>query len=142
MANQGSSGIGPPPASTGEVRANNVVPFRSEDGPRPGMPLAPGGSGPHDPDMEARVAKLESDVEHIKNDISEIKGILARLAPIIDRIDGFLQATLPGLATKLELADLRAEIQKRPTHRQIIFDLFALAGFVGVILAIATRSAH
>lgn len=35
--------------------------------------LAGGGSGPHDPGMEARVAKLESDVGHIQQDIGEIK---------------------------------------------------------------------
>jgi hypothetical protein len=32
-----------------------------------------GGSGPHDPGMETRVAKLESDVGHIQTDIAEIK---------------------------------------------------------------------
>jgi hypothetical protein len=92
--------------------------------------------------MEARVAKLESDVGHIRDDISEIKSALGRLAPIIDRMDGFQQATLPSLATKLELADLKNQIEKRPTRRQTVFDLFAVAGFVGAVLAIASRMAH
>jgi hypothetical protein len=35
--------------------------------------LAGSGSGPHDPGMEVRVAKLESDVGHIQRDIGEIK---------------------------------------------------------------------
>jgi hypothetical protein len=35
--------------------------------------LAGRGSGPHDPGMEARVAKLESDVGHIQRDVGEIK---------------------------------------------------------------------
>jgi uncharacterized coiled-coil protein SlyX len=92
--------------------------------------------------MEARVAKLESDVGHIRIDISEIKGVLTRLAPIIDRMDSAQQVTLPGLATKLELFDLKTEIEKRPTRRQALFDLFAVAGFVSVLLAIGARLAH
>lgn len=31
------------------------------------------GGGPHDPGMEARVAKLEAHIEHIQSDITEIK---------------------------------------------------------------------
>lgn len=38
-----------------------------------------GGGGPHDPGMEARVAKLESDVEYVKRDIAEIKSDLKDL---------------------------------------------------------------
>lgn len=99
-------------------------------------PLASGGSGPHDPgNMEARVAKLESDVAHIQADVREIKSVLTRLATVIDRMDGFLNATLPTLATKLEL-------EKRPTHRQIIFDIVAFIGGVGAIVALALRFAH
>jgi hypothetical protein len=41
--------------------------------------IAGGGSGPHDPGMEARVAKLEADVGHIRSDVTEV-----RLAPRID----------------------------------------------------------
>ncbi len=35
--------------------------------------LAAAGGGPHDPGMEARVAKLEAHVEHIRSDLNEIK---------------------------------------------------------------------
>ena len=104
--------------------------------------LAAGGSGPHDPGMEPRVAKLESDVGHIKNDVSEIKGILGRLAPIIDRMDGFQQATLPSLATKLELADIRKEIEKRPTRRQTMADLSLIVAIIGTLLTIGAKLAH
>jgi hypothetical protein len=40
---------------------------------REARPLAPGGSGPHDPGMESRVAKVEADVGHIQHDITDIK---------------------------------------------------------------------
>ena len=32
-----------------------------------------GGGGPHDPGMEARVAKLEAHIEHIQSDLMDIK---------------------------------------------------------------------
>ena len=35
--------------------------------------LATSGGGPHDPGMEARVAKLEAHIEHIQGDLAEIK---------------------------------------------------------------------
>lgn len=35
--------------------------------------LGTAGGGPHDPGIEARVAKLEAHIEHIQNDLSEIK---------------------------------------------------------------------
>src|SRR5690242_15233319 len=101
-------------------------------GHNPPQPLAGGGDGPHDPGMEARVAKLEAAVEHIQTDVREIRGILARLAPVIDRIDGFLQATLPHLATKDEIdaeaSMLRVDIERRPTRRQSLADIAMIAG--------------
>jgi hypothetical protein len=48
---------------------------------------------------EARTSRLEADVD-------AIKGTLARLEPLIHRIDATLNATLPTLATTLELAAL------------------------------------
>ena len=36
-------------------------------------PLATAGGGPHDPDMEARIAKLEAHIQHIQSDLTEIK---------------------------------------------------------------------
>jgi hypothetical protein len=46
------------------------------DIPRAGMGSA---GGPYDPGMEARVAKLESDVGHIQRDVSDIKTDLREL---------------------------------------------------------------
>jgi hypothetical protein len=49
--------------------------------------------------MEARVARLEDDMR-------EVKAILAQILPMIIRID----ATLPHLATKAELAQVRSDL--------------------------------
>ena len=107
--------------------------------------------------LDARVARLETDV-------AEIKATLARLAPRIDEMYGFLTAKLPDLATKAQLADLRTETKseiaalrtetkseiaelrfellQRPTRRQAIFDIFAIVSLIGVILAIASHIVH
>jgi hypothetical protein len=120
------------------------------------------------PGLEPRVARLEADVAHMRLDIAEIKATLNRLAPLIDEFRGFMAATLPTLATKVEMADLRAElksdiadlraelksdiadlraelrleISQRPTRSQSIFDRIAIVGPVGAVLAIATHFAH
>jgi hypothetical protein len=72
---------------------------------------------PHEPGLEARIARLESDVAHIQSDLGEVKSTLNRLAPIIDEMRGFLSAKLPELATKAEFADLRSETRRSlPTY--------------------------
>lgn len=35
--------------------------------------LVPSGGGPHGPDLEARIAKLEASVEHIQSDLAEMR---------------------------------------------------------------------
>ena len=49
-----------------EGEGENIVQLRPSQ-------LATAGGGPHDPGMEARVAKLEAHIEHIQGDINEIK---------------------------------------------------------------------
>ena len=122
----------------GEVISLSGVPIAIDEH----AALAGGGSGPHDPGMEARLAKLESEVAHISEGVSEIRGVLGRLAPIIDRMDGFQQATLPNLATKVELVALRNEIEKRPTRRQTIVDVSLIVGTIGTLITIGARVAH
>ena len=45
----------------------------------PADEIATGGGGPHNPDMEARVAKLEEAVTAIRLDIAEMKGKISNL---------------------------------------------------------------
>jgi hypothetical protein len=89
----------------------------------------------------------------MRGDFAEIKATLNRLAPLIDEFRGFIAATLPTLATKKELADLRAELKsgvaelrleiaQRPTRRQSVLDIFAIVGPVGVVLTIAVHFAR
>jgi phosphoglycerate-specific signal transduction histidine kinase len=67
--------------------------------------VAPASRRPYDLPMEDRVARLEDDMQ-------EVKSVLSRLEPMIVRIDATLTATLPNLATKAELADLRADVTR------------------------------
>jgi hypothetical protein len=60
---------------------------------------------PYDLLMEDRVARLEEDMR-------DVKSVLSRLEPMIVRIDATLTSTLPNLATKAEIAELRIEVTK------------------------------
>jgi hypothetical protein len=68
----------------------------------------------YDPGMEARVARLEADMQ-------EVKGVLSRLEPVIMRMDTFIAATLPHLATKADLAELRAELKQDQAAMRLEF---------------------
>jgi chromosome segregation ATPase len=68
-------------------------------------PVAPANRRPYDLPMEDRVARLEDDMQ-------EVKSVLSRLEPMIVRIDATLTATLPNLATKAEVADLRTDLTR------------------------------
>ncbi len=67
--------------------------------------VAPASRRPYDLPMEDRVARLEDDMQ-------EVKSVLSRLEPMIVRIDATLTSTLPNLATKAELADLRSDLTR------------------------------
>ena len=55
--------------------------------------------------MEDRVALLEGDMQ-------DVKSLLFRLEPLIIRIDATLTSTLPHLATRLEVAAVRSDVNK------------------------------
>ena len=64
----------------------------------PDIPLAGPTGGSYDPNMEARIARLEEDIR-------EVKATTSRLEMAIVRVETMLTATLPHLATKAELAE-------------------------------------
>ena len=102
--------------------------------------------------MEARVARLETAVDHIQEDVRDIKAALAQLVPVVNRMDGFLQATLPALATRAdverEAASLRLEIERRPTWARIVATLAVLAAIAAIpfwaewVTAVRTAISH
>ncbi len=70
----------------------------------PDTPVAPRDGGPYDPLMEARVSRLEEDMR-------DVKTTLPRLEAAVIRIETMLAATLPHLATKADLAEVRTEMK-------------------------------
>ena len=70
----------------------------------PNTPVAPRDGGPYDPLMEARVSRLEEDMR-------KVKATLPRMEAAIVRIETMVSTTLPHLATKADLADLRTEMK-------------------------------
>jgi hypothetical protein len=90
----------------------------------------------------------EARTEHLEEDVREIKAAIVRLEPLINRID----AVLPHLATKEELADLRGEVRTgfadlrgelrtalatKPSHAYLWGVMGAMVGGQAVILAAA-----
>jgi hypothetical protein len=66
----------------------------------PDTTVEPPGGGPYHPALEARVSRLEDDVH-------DMTATLSRLEMSVAEIKAMLSATLPHLATKAELAELR-----------------------------------
>lgn len=90
---------------------NNVAQIRSTT-----KTLAQGGSGPHDPGMEARVAKLEAGIEYIGRTLDDIRADLR----------SFRETTHTDLATIRE----KASANFRLTFTAMILGAIALAGLV------------
>src|SRR5690242_17634909 len=63
-------------------------------------PVEPAGGGPYDPSLGQRVSRLEGEVQ-------ELRATMTRVELIVTRIE----AALPHLATKAELADMRSDIR-------------------------------
>lgn len=80
-------------------------------------PLAEGGGPPHDPGMEARVAKLESDVDHLKTDVADIRTQVRDISNKIGEV-----------ATKLGV------MEERTKH--VATKAWVLAGVIVVLLSI------
>lgn len=79
--------------------------------------------------MEQRVAKLEADV-------GEIKVTLGALAPRIHEMHAFMQAKLPDIATKADVAILRGDVLEKIAEKPGKGYLWTvLAVLVGAILA-------
>ncbi len=70
--------------------------------------VEPPAGGPYLQSLETRVSRLEEEQR-------DMRGSLARLELAAARIEAMLAATLPHLATKAELAELRMELAEKPS---------------------------
>lgn len=92
--------------------------------------LVTGGGGPHPPDMEQRVARLETDVGEIKRLLGD------QLMPMMIRIDERLNGALSQMATKADLATAKGEVLEKLAEKPGKSYLWTvLAVLVGAILA-------
>ncbi len=55
------------------------------------------------------IVAMEDRVTRLEDDMHDVKSVLSRLEPMIVRIDATLTSTLPHLATKADLVELRVE---------------------------------
>jgi hypothetical protein len=76
----------------------------------PDTSVAPQGGDPYDPRMEARVSRLEEHMGDVKSAIASLDARTARVELAVVEIKAMLAATLPHLATKGEVAELRTEM--------------------------------
>jgi hypothetical protein len=74
----------------------------------PDTPVERSGGGRYDPALETRVSRLEEDMR-------DMRATMGRLEISVAEIKAMLGATLPHLATKAELAELRAELAEKPS---------------------------
>ncbi|HEX5327141.1 MAG TPA: hypothetical protein VFW75_10780 [Acetobacteraceae bacterium] len=93
-------------------------------------PVEPGGGGSYDPGVERRLSRLEGEMR-------EVKSVLGQMMPILARIEATLASTLPHLATKAELADLRVELRTGLADKP---GKAYLWGVVGVLVAAIVAS--
>jgi hypothetical protein len=70
----------------------------------PDTPVAPHHGGPYDPLMEARVSRLEEDIREVRTTQSRMEAAIIRI-----------EATLPHLATKADLAQLEVKLADKPS---------------------------
>lgn len=71
---------------------------------------------PEEHDVEARIARLESDVDHIKTDVQALRAGLeaANESIVVIREDvSAIKATLPHLATKDEIKGIEGRLDAR-----------------------------
>jgi hypothetical protein len=59
--------------------------------------------------MELRVSRLEDDMRDVKSAIGRLETDVGEIRQSVTRMETMFAATLPHLATKADLADLRAE---------------------------------
>lgn len=78
-----------------------------------------GGDGPHDSDMEVRVAKLEEGFADIKRDTQRL---VLDVGNLLSKVDDLAKGQ----------AELRGKVSNLPTTMQLILFVLAVLGIAGV----------
>ncbi len=130
---------------SGDKGAGKIVPFPF----KPHGGLAGGGDGPHDPDMETRLRRLEDSIPRIEalmtrmddrlrvmeTDIGEMKGRTAPLLTLGDKVDR-LGDKVDKLA--IDVAEVKGRVTHLPSTWAMITTMLggqiALAGLLATIL--------
>lgn len=123
---------------SGEKGAGNIISFSAKS---PGG-VAGGGDGPHDPDMETRLRRLEDSIPRIEalmtrmddrlrvmeTDIGEMKGRTAPLLTLGDKVDKLA----------IDVAEVKGRVTHLPSTWAMITTMLggqiALAGLLATIL--------
>ncbi len=77
----------------------------------PDTPVAPPERGPYDPSVEKRLSRLEEDVRDLKAIAASMDARFGRVEQTLVELKTLFTATLPHLATKADLADVRTELK-------------------------------
>ena len=130
---------------SGEKGAGNIISFSAKS---PGG-VAGGGDGPHDPDMETRLRRLEDSIPRIEalmtrmddrlrvmeTDIGEMNGRTAHLLTLGDKVDR-LGDKVDKLA--IDVAEVKGRVTHLPSTWAMITTMLggqiALAGLLATIL--------
>jgi len=92
--------------------------------------------------LDRAVERGAGRIEGVERSMSEIKESLRLLAPKVDDLVGFTRHRGPTLADKADLANLKLEIEKRPTRRQTVADIGWIVALIAGVTAIVLHFAH
>jgi hypothetical protein len=87
-------------------------------GPALDEPVESGSGGRYGPDLEPRLSRVENEVRDLKDTQAELKSTVAR-------IEAKLDAFMPHVATKVDLASMGARLDAVLPHRATKADLAA-----------------
>jgi len=81
----------------------------------PDTPVEPTSRGPYDPSLEPRVSRLEEDMREVKTTTSRLEAMFGDVRQALARIE----ATLPHLATKAEMAEVLKTLPHLATKAEL-----------------------
>lgn len=118
-----------------EMQARHAA-SRGEEQPR--LPLQGGsGGGTYDGGMEARVARLESDMEHVRKGVDKLEIGLSDVKKTVSDIRVDIGKGVGEINTGIAKLDERSK--HFTTRWDVILMLAAVVGILGAIVALAVR---